>query len=261
MSDPSQIPEYIDRIPVSGDVWTQLESQLSEFHDVLFYTRPETLEEAIGEKSSRGKYVSSAPKVEEFEATSRTIHEGVIPYSSQDDIDFLEFALPSTQQHFYRARNLVDRKQLTSELLILWGQLSYYCGRIESYWTLSPEKISHHRGGKSNKDINSIQAQRVWYSKMIKVAKATLSTRKRIDLAIRDEIKFRRMQEDAGEGVFGDEWYGKFFNAKGDPTAAFTGTKLYGKLIDEFAANPENLPIPVDRFLSTPAIVGTEEGT
>lgn len=251
MTDPSQIPEYIDRSPAfQGNIWTHLESQLNEFHDLLFYIRPETLEEAVGEKNYDEKYASSAPKAEEPETDSRGIHEGVIPYSSQEDIDFLKIALPSTQENFLRARDLIERRELTSELLIVWGQLSYFCGRIESYWTLIPDKIFHLRGGKSNKDINNIQAQLVWYSKMILVAQNTISRRKEVDKLIEDEIRYRIQMIDADKKGFDNLWYEKFFNGEKILSEAFTDKRLYKKVILIHAENSDNLSIPDPVFLS-----------
>ena len=129
------------------EVWSHIYSQLSDFHEVLFFTRPENLKEAMGKKNPKGKYASTALRVEEPESNSRTVHAGIIPLTSQEDVEFINLVQPFAQELFSRVKEIVEKRQITPELLMLWGQLSYYGGRIESYWTLTPVSISHRRGG------------------------------------------------------------------------------------------------------------------
>lgn len=234
------------------EFWTDLEIQLEGFHEVIFYARPETFEEAVGNKVSTGKFISTAPRMEEPESESKMLHGGIIPFTSQSDVEFIDLALPLMEKQFHRVKDLITKRQWTTELLVLWGQLSYYCGRIESYWTLAPEKVSHRRGGKSNGESASIEAQKVWYSQMILLRRASVSDRGTIDRDIIKEIRFR--QVNGQDSDFNANWFERFFNDNDDLTNAFTSKKLYKSVFEELAKNSNRLNIPDVSFLSTLAI-------
>lgn len=253
MDDTAKTTPTESQLPFTSDeVWSHMETQLNDFHDIIFYTRAETLEEAVGKKTQNGKFVSTAPRMDEPESNSRMVHAGVIPFASQQDIEFLDLALPLTQKYFCRVRELVKHQEMTRELLFLWGQLSHYCGRIESYWALDSEKISHRRGGESNKELSCTEAHKVWFSQMLKLVQSKASDRGEIESKVIEEIRFRQNQKN--QFGFQSSWYSKFFNGKGHLSSAFTDKKLYKSVLESHAKNPNRLDIPEVIFLSTPAI-------
>lgn len=235
--------------PGAGEEETSiyLNEQLNKFQEILFCTLPETLEQAVGKKNSKGKYISTAMQDPVPESSTSAVHWGVIAYSSQNDFEFLELAIPLAREIYLRVKKMVDSDQVTAELLTLWVELAYYCGRIETYWLKSTDKITHLRGGKSNKINNNVDAQKVWYSQMILVAQNRHSNRSEIDRAIEAEIRNRiKLADD--NNPFNEAWYRKFFNDNNLLSESFTSKRLYKSVYVKSAENLDRLSIPEVRF-------------
>lgn len=143
---------------LTGDVWSKIEFDLSEFRD-LFHLRLETKVEAIGVKISPGnpktgkkaEWRDTAPRWEDIEHGKLVRPELLIPYVDAIDQAELLVRLESGRQLLASIELRVASREMTPELLYEWGVLNRWAGAIQLVYHARPD-VGRLREGSENLD-------------------------------------------------------------------------------------------------------------
>lgn len=122
----------------AGDVWSKLEFDLSEFHN-LFHMFQETEQEAIGKRISpanrkigkKAKWAKTSPAWEDEEHGKLAYSWLMIPYVDALDQESLRERLEAGKRLLASVERRVAARELTPELLHEWGLLNRWAGALQ----------------------------------------------------------------------------------------------------------------------------------
>ncbi len=152
---------------IAGDIWSQIEFDLSEFRD-LMHMRLESEEEAIGEKISQGEktvWQDTAPRWEDPKIGVSVRPWLMIPYIKAIDQETLQLSLDAGKRLLVEIEPRIAARELSSELLHYWGLLTKWAGALQLVY-FSKSDVGHQRSALAGGDarINDPRAHRRWFA-------------------------------------------------------------------------------------------------
>ena len=149
-------------VPIfAGDVWSKLEFDLSEFHD-LFHMLHETKEEAKGRNISprdqKAEWRDTAPRWEDEEYGKPIRPWLMISHVDAVDHEAIGERLEAGKRLLASVEQRIAARDLTPELLHEWGLLNRWAGALQLVYHMEPD-ARQLRAGDENLD-----AHRRWFA-------------------------------------------------------------------------------------------------
>lgn len=145
----------------ASDIWSKLEFDLSEFHD-LFHMLHETKQEAKGREISRGKakgeWLDTAPRWEDEEHGEAVRPWLMIPHVDAVDHEAIGERLKAGRRLLASVEQRIAARELSPELLHAWGLLNRWAGTLQFVYQMEPDARQLRAGDKN------LDAHKRWFA-------------------------------------------------------------------------------------------------
>jgi len=203
-----QLPEYFKTLPKASNAeyWDEISNQ---FQDLRYWI-------ANWQVETEHEFRANVTR------TDRTI-----PYISGEITDELNELLFYTRSWVHKLESLIDRRKATPEFLSLWGGFNSNVGRINTYWSLTPNKTDALAGSEISRKKTNKDQHRIWYSHAFLTLKASNpgSVRDDIDDLVKKHILELLDKNYMAKEGFGRKWFEGFFDGFTDRQIQFMKEK------------------------------------